>query len=69
MAGIFALVSLAGCGPKVKQGEVVAIEKTHTYHRENCPPTNMAKTKIMTVAEARSANYKPCPACKADSAK
>jgi methylphosphotriester-DNA--protein-cysteine methyltransferase len=51
----------------VKKAEVVVIEKTKTYHREGCPPTNMAKTKIMTIAEAKADNNRPCPGCKPDS--
>ena len=46
--------------------EVVAIEKTGTYHRAFCPPVNMAKTKLMTVAEAKAEHLKPCPVCKPD---
>jgi|GEM_PF-4110738 len=57
----------SGCSNHVKKGEVVVIEKTKTYHREGCPPTNMAKTTIMTVAKAKADNDKPCPGCKPDS--
>ena len=57
----------SGCSNHVKKGDVVVIEKTKTYHREGCPPTNMAKTTIMTVAEAKTDNDKPCPGCKPDS--
>jgi len=46
--------------------EVVAIEKTGTYHRPGCPLVNMAKTTLMTVAEARADHLKPCPECKPD---
>jgi len=45
---------------------VVAIEKTGTYHRPECPLVKMAKTQLMTVAEARAEHLKPCPACKPD---
>ena len=64
---IVAVCLLSGCSNHVKKGEVVVIEKTKTYHREGCPPTNMAKTTIMTVAEAKADNDKPCPGCKPDS--
>jgi methylphosphotriester-DNA--protein-cysteine methyltransferase len=57
----------SGCSDHLKKGDVVVIAKTNTYHREGCPPTNMAKTKIMTIAEAKAENYKPCPGCKPDS--
>jgi methylphosphotriester-DNA--protein-cysteine methyltransferase len=47
--------------------KVVAIEKTGTYHREICSPVNMAKTKLMTVAEAKADHLRPCTVCKPDS--
>ena len=64
---IVAAAMQSGCSNHLKKGEVVVIEKTKTYHREGCPPTNMAKTKIMTVGEAKADNDKPCPGCKPDS--
>jgi hypothetical protein len=64
---IVAAAMQCGCTNHLKKGEVVVIEKTKTYHREGCPPTNMAKTTIMTVAEAKADNDKPCPGCKPDS--
>ena len=62
-----ALSIVLGCSGKLKQHEVFVIKKTHTYHRQGCPPTNMAKTTIMTAAEAKAEKYKPCPVCKPDS--
>ena len=45
---------------------VVAVKKTGTYHREECPPVNMAKAEVMTVGEAKRENLKPCKVCKPD---
>jgi uncharacterized lipoprotein YajG len=59
-----ALLLLAGCSGRLGPHEVLAIKKTNTYHREGCPPTNMARTTIMTAAEARTEKFKPCPVCK-----
>lgn len=56
---------LSGCTGR-KEKEVIAIEKTKTYHREGCPPVNMAKTKFVTIAEAKAEHLKPCPTCKPD---
>ena len=64
---IVGTVAQSGCSNHIKKGDVVVIEKTKTYHREGCPPTNMAKTTIMTIAEAKADNDKPCPGCKPDS--
>ena len=61
-----ALSLLLGCSSTLKQHEVLVIKKTNSYHREGCPPTNMAKTTIMTVAEAKAEKYKACPVCKPD---
>ena len=58
---------LLGCSKTLGKNDVLVIKKTNTYHRENCPPVNMAKTTVMTVAEAKADNYKPCPAFKSDS--
>jgi methylphosphotriester-DNA--protein-cysteine methyltransferase len=55
-------VSCSGANSK----EVVAVEKTGTYHRPECPLVKMARIKIMTVAEARAEHLKPCTACKPD---
>jgi methylphosphotriester-DNA--protein-cysteine methyltransferase len=46
--------------------EFVAVEKTGTYHRPDCPLLKMAKTEMVTVAEAKAEHLKPCPACKPD---
>jgi len=56
-----------GCSSHLKPHEVLVIKKTNTYHREGCPPTKMAKTVVMTAAEAKAENYKPCTGCKPDS--
>ena len=61
------LLIVIGCSKNLKPHEVLVIKKTNTYHREGCPPTKMAKTTVMTVAEAKAENYKPCTGCKPDS--
>ena len=63
---IVSLTTLSGCSEHLKKGEVLAIAKTKTYHREGCPPTNMAKTTVMTVADAKAEKFKACPGCKPD---
>lgn len=60
------LIVLHGCG-RAHVREVAVIEKTRTYHREDCAPVHMAKAEEMTVAEAKAKNFKPCPICKPDS--
>ncbi|HTR82257.1 MAG TPA: hypothetical protein VMM58_11565 [Bacteroidota bacterium] len=60
---------VSGCAHRLKEGEVVVIKKTNTYHREECAPTHMAKTEIMPIAEAKAEKFKPCPAFKPDSTK
>ncbi len=57
--------TLTGCSP-VGKNEVIAIPKTRSYHRPTCPLVNMARTKVMTVAEAKVDHFKPCPGCKPD---
>jgi hypothetical protein len=58
-----------GCSRTLDKNEVIVIKKTDTYHKVTCPPVNMAKTTIMTVAEAKADHYKPCPAFASDSVK
>ncbi len=55
-------VALSGCSGSGQ--EVLAIERTRTYHRESCPVVRMAKTVTMTLAQASALNFTPCPACK-----
>jgi hypothetical protein len=59
-------LGMAGCN-SAHVREVVAIEKTRTYHREQCPPVAMAKTEVMTISEARARQLRACPVCKPDS--
>ncbi len=54
---------LSGCSGSSEQ-EVLAIERTRTYHRETCRVVRMAKTIPMTVAQASALHFAPCPACK-----
>ena len=66
LLGLVSMATLSGCSGHLKKGEVLAIAKTKTYHREGCPPTNMAKTTVMTVADAKAEKLKACPGCKPD---
>lgn len=56
---------LAGCGQK-RNDEVVVIEKTKSYHTDECTRVNMANAKFMTEAVAKALNCKACPGCKPD---
>jgi hypothetical protein len=56
---------LVGCGGRRKD-DVVVIEKTKSYHTDQCPRVNMANTKTMTVEEARAMNCQPCKGCRPD---
>ena len=58
------LMLLISCSGRLGPHEVLVIKKTDTYHREGCPPANMARTTIMTAAEAKAEKFKPCPVCK-----
>jgi hypothetical protein len=62
---IFALIVLTGCGKS--NTEVVVVEKTKSYHTENCDKVMMAKTETMTREEAQKMNCQPCKDCKPDS--
>ena len=53
-----------GCAKNGGAHEVLAIPKTHSYHRETCSRVRMARTVPMTVDEARGAGYAPCPLCR-----
>lgn len=55
--------ALSGCSGGGDR-EVLAIEETKTYHRNTCPPVHMARTIPMTVSQADSLHYTPCPVCK-----
>ena len=55
-------VSAGGCSGN-NRNDVIVIKKTGTYHRSQCPPVRMARTTVMTVAEAQQKKIKPCPAC------
>lgn len=61
------LCALAGCGKN--PDEVVVIEKTKSYHTEDCPKVMMAKTEDMRREAAQKMNCQPCKDCKPDSLK
>ena len=61
------LLLLAGCSSK--KDEVVVIEKTKSYHREDCARVMMADTKTMSKEDAVKINCHPCSDCKPDSLK
>ncbi|MCB0832888.1 MAG: hypothetical protein KDC45_05455 [Bacteroidetes bacterium] len=46
--------------------EVIVIEKTGTYHTEDCAKVKMAKTESMPIGEAKQKNMKPCGQCQPD---
>ena len=58
-------VLMAGCASR-GPNDVVVIEKTRSYHTDECPRVNMAFTRIMSREEAKSLNCKPCPGCQPD---
>jgi hypothetical protein len=64
---ILVLLAFFSCGRK--PNEVVVVEKTKSYHTEECPKVMMAKTEIRPREEAQRMNCKPCKDCKPDSSK
>ncbi len=56
------LAAVSGCSHSGER-EVLAIERTKTYHRSTCPPVHMAKTVLMTVSQADTLHLVPCPVC------
>ena len=62
---IVVILLFSGCGKK-QHDEVLVIEKTKSYHIDECPRVNMAEAKFMTIAEAKARNCKACPGCKPD---
>jgi hypothetical protein len=61
------LLVLFSCGRK--PNEVVVIEKTRSYHTEECPKVMMAKTETMLREKAQSMGCKPCDDCRPDGSK
>ncbi|MBI1804285.1 MAG: hypothetical protein HYR77_07445 [Ignavibacteria bacterium] len=60
----FMIASLAGCA---RRGDcVLVVEKTKSYHTDNCARIHMAHAAWMTRDEARARDCKPCPGCKPD---
>jgi hypothetical protein len=62
---LFVFIVLSGCSGTGDKG-VLAIERTGTYHRSECPPVHMARTLLMTLDEAKALHLKRCPVCKPD---
>ena len=58
---LFSILVL-GCA-KRNQEMVIVVEKTRTYHIEQCPRIVMANAEEMTRGEARKRKYHPCPDC------
>jgi hypothetical protein len=58
-------IAISGCGG-AHERKVLVIEKTKTYHREGCPPVQMAKTEEVTLSEAKAMKFKACPICTPD---
>lgn len=46
--------------------DVAIVERTRSYHREECAKTRMADVRIVPFTPAVKAAYKPCPYCKPD---
>jgi hypothetical protein len=65
VALVVCVVAIPGCG-KSSAREVAVIEKTKSYHREECAKVKMADAKIEAFTPAIKADYKPCPYCKPD---
>lgn len=59
------ILAIAGCAQRHRD-EVLVIEKTKSYHTDECPRVHMANTRIMTASEAQAMNCKPCPGCQPD---
>jgi methylphosphotriester-DNA--protein-cysteine methyltransferase len=57
------VVLLASCGAR-HPDTVVVIEKTKTFHRENCSRVRMAHTTTISFSDATAQGMKPCPYCK-----
>ena len=64
-SGFAAVLFLQGCAG-IHTQQVVAIAKTHTYHREFCAPVHMAKTIVIYLDDARKLGMRACTACKPD---
>jgi hypothetical protein len=61
-------IFLIGCSNK-NNNEVIVIDKTKSYHTEDCRRVKMAYTEQMTREEAITKNCKPCSICKPDERK
>ena len=66
IAAAAVVLLISGCGHRLAH-EVVVIEKTKSFHTDDCPRVKMAQTKVMTIAEARALECKPCKGCRPDS--
>ncbi len=60
---VILLLAGSGCSANHKD-EVVVILKTKSYHTDECPRVNMANAQVLTIAEAKALDCKPCPGCK-----
>jgi len=54
----------SACAPEPDQ--VVVIEKTKSYHTQDCPKVMMADTKMMSKEEAKKLDCHPCKDCRPD---
>jgi len=59
---LMTVILAAGC--RDHSQDVVVIEKTGSYHTEECPRVKMAYTEIMPLSQAVALHFKPCPKCK-----
>ncbi|MEW6511023.1 MAG: hypothetical protein AB1428_08710 [Bacteroidota bacterium] len=63
---LLGIAAISGCSRSSPRA-VVAIERTHSYHRPTCPPVNMARTVMVTLEDAKAKKLTPCPLCHPDS--
>jgi len=57
------MMLFVSCGAREPE-TVVVIEKTKTFHRDNCARVRMANTTTVSVTDATAHGMKPCPHCK-----
>ncbi|MBI1805948.1 MAG: hypothetical protein HYR76_02715 [Ignavibacteria bacterium] len=61
--GLTSVVIIVGCGGGAEKN-VVVIEKTKSVHTQECSRVYMARTKKVTIDDAKKMKFRPCPDCK-----
>lgn len=59
------LLAIPGCRGR-SPADVTVIDRTRSYHTDECPRVMMALTRTMTREEARALRYAACPGCNPD---